>query len=339
MFNKFKMRKKNRVGIDIGSYAVKAVEIIHGEKNALKIKNVGYARIEDAASPKSAVQAIKKAAGMINISGKQAVNIAVSGPSVIVRFVELPHMNKDELNNAIPFEAEKYIPFDINEVIIDYQMLIPRLTNNQMLVLLAVAKKDIINERLNLLKDAGLQAGILGISSFANINAFLEKTPEKEGGVTALIDVGAKATDINIMDAGVLYFTRSVQMGGGDITKVLAEAMSLEYKAAEETKLNPGDKAALVAEKIQPVLRNILDEIKLSFSYYENQSGKNVEKARITGGCARISGIYPMFKEGLGLELKPWDPLEGVEVDAAVDAGLVKTVKDQMGVAVGLALR
>jgi type IV pilus assembly protein PilM len=339
LFNRFALQgKKNRIGVDIGSCSVKAIEL-SGERDNLKIKNLAYVKVEDPDSKDSFVQAVKESAARANILNKE-VNIAVSGPSVIVRFIELPYMNKEELRNAITFEAEKYIPFNINEVIIEYQLLIPRLGDeNKMLVLLVAAKKDIINQRLALLKESGLSARVLDLASFANVNAFLARAKRKKDEIVALIDIGAKATDINIVDGDILYFARSIQLGGNDVTKVLSDALSVDLKKAEDIKVNPADKTPEVSEKIEPVLHNIIDEIRLSFSYYENQSGKSIQKVYLTGGSAKIINFYGMLKDNLGVDIVPWDPAEGMELDPAVDNKLVDSIKDQLGVAIGLALR
>ena len=330
--------EKTKIGIDVGSYAIKTVELSR-EKDNLKIKNLSYVKLEDSDSQDNLLRAIKESAAKANVINKQ-VNIAISGPSVVVRFIELPHMSPEELKNAIPFEAEKYIPFNIEEVIIDHQLLIPRLAGeNKMLVLLVAAKKSIINERLKIINAAGLSAGVLDVASFANVNAFLNSANRAEGKITALIDVGARATDINILDGDKLSFSRSIQQGGNDITKALSDALSMDLKSAEGLKIKPGDRAVEVNEKIGSILHNIIDEMHLSFSYYENQSGKTVSGIHLTGGGSRVKNFDNLLKENLGIDVVPWNPTEGMELDASVDKQSVDSIKDQLGVAIGLALR
>jgi len=328
---------KNCIGIDIGSYAIKLVELAR-EKEKLKIKSLAYKRIDNLPDGNIS-RALKELVDTANISSK-VVNAAVSGPSVVIRLVELPRMNKDELKNAIPFEAEKYIPFSIEEVALDHQLLQPHIgTEGKMLVLLVAAKKNLINERVKTLSDAGLTAELLDVGSFANVNAFLSGAGKRGEGVSALIDMGARATDINILDEGILYFSRNIQLGGNDLTKVLSDVMSLESTAAEELKLNKGERSAEIDEKIHAALHNIIDEVRLSFSYYENRSGKAIEKAFLTGGGARVREIVELLKENLGIEAEQWDPTAGMEIDPSVDAELLSLIKDQLGVAIGLALR
>jgi type IV pilus assembly protein PilM len=276
---------------------------------------------------------------MAKIASNKDVNIAVSGSSVVIRFIELPRMNEDELKNAIIFEAEKYIPFSINEVIIDHQLLIPHLGDNKMLVLLIAAKKNVVNERLELINKAGLSVNILDVASLANVNSFFMTAKKGKDEIVALINIGAKATDINIVSGEILYFTRSIQIGGDDLTKSVAEAMSLGFKEAEELKINPGDKAGEVGEKTKTVLHTIVDEIHLSFSYYENQSGRDIEKVYLGGGGAKSINMREMLQEGLDVNVELWGPLMSMAVEPLVNKQLVELLKHQMGTAVGLALR
>ncbi len=328
---------KSTIGIDVGSYAIKLVELVR-ERDKVKIKNLAYKRT-DGLSDDRLPRVLKELVDAAKITNKQ-VNTAVSGPSVVIRLVELPRMSKDELKNSIPFEAEKYIPFNIDEVVLDHQLLQPHMgVENKMLVLLVAAKKDSVRDRVKMMGAAGLTVELLDVGSFANVNAFFNGTGKKVQGVSALIDIGASSTDINILDEGILYFSRNIQLGGNSLTKVLSDNMSLDFNAAEEMKLNPGARSAEIEEKVHPVLHNIIDEVRLSFSYFENRSGKGIEKAFMAGGGGRMRRMTEMFKDNLGVEAEQWDPAAGIEIDPAVDGRLYSAVRDQLGIAIGLALR
>jgi type IV pilus assembly protein PilM len=335
-FNKFLNREKLNIGIDIGSYAVKAAALY---KDNLKLKKVAFTRVEHIGSKESLVKAIKETASKISTLNKE-VNIAVSGPSVIVRFIELPRMTENELHNAITFEAEKYIPFNIDDVIIGHHLLIPRLGDEtKMLVLAVAARRDLINERLSLLDQAGLSVGVLDVAALANFNAFVAASKRKKDEVVALVDIGARATEISVIDGETLHFTRSIQLGGNDITKALSDSLSIDLKGAENMKMKPAKKAAEVNEKTEGILHNIIEEIRLSFSYYENQSGKSVQRVYLTGGSSKITNLRNMFKENIGIEASSWDATECLELDPSIDSQQVASVKDHLGVAIGLALR
>ncbi|MDD5680619.1 MAG: type IV pilus assembly protein PilM [Candidatus Omnitrophica bacterium] len=338
LFKSFGKTGKDHIGIDIGSNSIKTVELFQ-EKDIVRIKNIGYAKIEKPGSAESIANAVKETAVMAKIMPGKDVAIAVPGSSVVVRFIELPRMNEEELRNAIVFEAEKYIPFSLNEVVVDHQLLIPHLGDNKMLVLLIAAKKDIINERLDLINRAGMSASVLDVVSLANVNAFLSAPQRNKSGTSAVVNIGAKATDINIIAEGVLYFTRSIQIGGDDLTKSIMESMSLNLKDAEELKINPKDKTAEVAEKTKAMLRAIVDEIRLSFSYYENQSGRNIEKVYLGGGVSKSNNICEIMKENLDVEIALWDPTAAIALEPSADSQLVNSLKYQMGTAIGLALR
>ncbi len=338
ILSKFIKTGKEHIGVDIGSYAVKTAELIE-EKDVFKIKNIGYAKIKKPNSNESILEAINESVSMARIAPNKDVNIAVSGSSVVVRFIELPRMNEDELKNAIIFEAEKYIPFSINEVIIDHQLLIPHLGDNKMLVLLIAAKKEIINERLELLTQAGLSVNVIDVASLTNVNAFLKAAKRKKDEVSAIINIGAKATDINIVFDGNLYFTRSVQIGGDDLTKSLADSLSLGLKEAEDLKIKPGERSAEVDEHTKAALRTLGDEIRLSFSYYENQSGHNIEKVYLSGGAAKSHNICDMLREHLDMDVELWGVIASMEIDPSINKELADSVMYQMGTAIGLALR
>lgn len=338
LFSAFIKTGKDHVGIDIGSYAVKVVELVR-EKDIFRVKGMGYAKVKKADYTEGLLEAIKESVSMAGIAPNKDVNIAVSGSSVVARFIELPRMSEDELKNAIIFEAEKYIPFSINDVILGHQLLVPHLTDNKMLVLLIAAKKDVINERLDIINKAGLPVNIIDVASFACVNAFLMTADRKKDEAAAIINIGAKGTDISIVSDGTLYFTRSIQVGGNDLTKALSDSLSLDPKEAEELKVNPGEKAHEAGEGIKAALYTIADEIRLSFSYYENQSGRSIARLYLDGGAAKGANICNTLHERLDVDVELWDPLASMAIEPSTGKELADSVKYQMSAAIGLALR
>ncbi|MBU4375894.1 MAG: type IV pilus assembly protein PilM [Candidatus Omnitrophica bacterium] len=338
LFSAFIKTGKDHIGIDIGSHSVKTVELVK-EKDIFRIKNMGYARVKKANSAESLLEAISESVSMAKIAPNKDVNVAISGSSVVVRFIELPRMNEDELKNAIIFEAEKYIPFSVNDVIIDHQLIIPHLADNKMLVLLIAAKKDVINERLEIINKAGLSVNIIDVVSLAGVNAFLTTAGRKKDEVAAIINVGAKGTDISIVSDDTLYFTRSVQIGGNDLTKALSDSLSLGQKEAEELKVNPGERAREVSECVKTVLYTIADEIRLSFSYYENQSGRNIGRIYLSGGTAKGMNIGDILHERLDVDVELWEPSVSMAMESPIKKELADSLKYQMSTAIGLALR
>ncbi|MFH0839945.1 MAG: type IV pilus assembly protein PilM [Candidatus Omnitrophota bacterium] len=338
LFSAFIKTGKDHIGIDIGSYSVKTVELAQ-EKDIFRIKNMGYARVKKANSTESLLEAISESVSMAKIAPNKDVNVAISGSSVVVRFIELPRMSEDELKNAIIFEAEKYIPFSVNDIIIDHQLIIPHLADNKMLVLLIAAKKDVINERLEVINKAGLSVNVIDVASLAGVNVFLTMAGRKKDEVAAIINIGAKGTDISIVSDDILYFTRSIQVGGDELTKALSDSLSLGQKEAEELKINPGERAQEVSECVKTVLYTIADEIRLSFSYYENQSGRNIGKIYLAGGTAKSMNIGDMLHERLDVDTELWEPIASMAMESSIKAELADSLKYQMSTAIGLALR
>ncbi|MBN1872221.1 MAG: type IV pilus assembly protein PilM [Candidatus Omnitrophica bacterium] len=338
IFNTTKKTGKDGYGLDIGSHSIKFIRLLY-EKDSASIAKLSYVKIKDPSSRSSIIEAIKRCVETGN-AGIKEFNVAIAGPAVIVRFIELPRMNDNELSNAITFEAEKYIPFGINEVVIDHRVVVPHIGSNKMLVLLVAAKKDHVNDRLKLLQESGISASILDVASIANANAFL-MNPRKKArvGVSAVIDIGASATDIDIIDHDILYFTRTFQIGGDEITKAISNKLSMDIRRAEELKMNPAKRADDISEITKPVLYNIIDEIRPSFSYFENQSGKSIERVYLGGGGSRIQNFHNLLRENLEVAVEQWDPSDGMMIEAEVDKSLFASVKDQLGVATGLAFR
>jgi len=335
-----KKREEGRLGLDIGSHSVKVIEIT-GPDDKPELTALSYEKIHSADSRTAIVDAVTQCVARAHLSSKD-VNTAITGPGVIVRFIEIPQMKDSELKNAIPFEAEKYIPFSVKEVTLGYYVLLNPIGKGKMLILLVAAKKDLVEERMKTVKDAGLTADIVDVSSIAVANAFLAQkrlSKDKKNKVCAIIDIGAKGTDIDIIDDDVLYFTRSIQMGGDNIAKVAEEKVP-GFKGDIEELVYSGsyDKGEFSAA-VESVMCDIIDEIRPSFGYFENQSGKMIDEVFITGGASKLAEIGEILRKHLELKVVKWNPLEGVEINKSIDKDLLARIRDQLGVSVGLAIR
>lgn len=326
-------------GIDIGSSFVKAVKLFVHQDGA-ELLGFGGSQIKNATSREAVVDCIKKVAAEALIDEK-FVNISVLGSNVIVRYIILPKMTKEELKNAIRFEAEKYVPFNMDEVVLDYQIFEDNLENNKMRVLLVVAKKDYIENRLKLIEEAGFGVRLIDVDSFALANAFFRNFPGLDKDKTvALINVGGKFTDINILKGDLSYFTRTIELGGDDITRAIGTKLNLGYQDADSMKLKLSlDKEAELFEIMKGVLNNLTDEIKLSFGYYENQFGKDIDEVYLSGGTIKLVGLKDFFAKSFGFEFKLWDPVQFLKISDTIDKNKLDLLKSELGVAIGLAIR
>jgi type IV pilus assembly protein PilM len=239
---------KNPVGVDIGSHTVKVCQLkrvgtgFELEKFAAMEIFPGGERPADAQEAQAAkIEALKRALAAAGIKARHAVS-AVSGESIIVRYLQLPDMPEDELKKALQWEAEEYIPFRLSEVNLD-SVILGRVNDGdhaKMDVLLVSAKKDLVENHLAILRGAGLEPRIVDVDSFAFLNCFeFNHQPAAEECV-ALVNIGADITSINIYCNGVSRFSRDIPVGGNTITAAIKARLGCSLKDAEEIKINCG---------------------------------------------------------------------------------------------------
>jgi type IV pilus assembly protein PilM len=335
-------RNKRIVALDIGSSEVKAMELADtGSGVAL----TGFASTK-IGSQNETIFAIKEILRKANFKTKRCVT-SVSGRSVIVRYVTMAQMPADDLRQAIKFEADKYIPFEVDEVIMDTQILEDNVgdpASPEMKVLLVAVRKSLVEEHLALLAEAGLQPSIIDVDAFALGNAF-EMRARGQGGlapekVVALIDIGSNKTNINILKGKTSYFTREVYLAGNDFTEAVSRKFNLDTQEAEKLKCEPGEQGAEVEEAILPTLDDLGNEIQLSFDYFENQFDRVVEEVYISGGSSKLPGLQRAFEGAFEKSVVFWNPLEGLDVKAdKVDVKMLNQYAGQLAVGVGLASR
>lgn len=332
-------RKEVHVGLDIGTRLIKGVEVL-SEGSTRKLTKLHFVEIDFPLKQENLTTALKSLLENFQPSTKE-VNISLSAPSAIVRFINMPKMKDEELKNSLLFEAEKYIPFNIKDVLIDASILEDGVEEkNQMKVLLAAAKKNFVDSRINILKEMGLSIGIIDIDSFACFNAFCNShdklDPSKS---TGLLNIGYTQTNVVISRGEQPFFTRDIQIGGKDIARAISKQFGVEEKESDKFILEPKDKAGEVYEAAKAVLSKLIDETRLSFGYYENQHGESVDEIYISGGVARLSGILDYFEENFGVKAILWDPFSKFEVGPDIDAKLLELTRSQFAVSAGLAIR
>ncbi|MBU1912895.1 MAG: pilus assembly protein PilM [Candidatus Omnitrophica bacterium] len=322
------------VGIDIGTSSIKLIEL-QEKKAKLEILKCAINPIlgEDIKASLKDLLALSKPSA-------RRVNISLSGPSVIVRYIEMPPMKKEELRSAIKFEGGKYVPFDINEAILDCAILDKSPSGNANRVLLVAARKDSVNTCMEIFKEAGLDIANIDADTVAILNAFqrLGIQTEQEN-IYAMINIGSRFSNMNITVGAYPYFTRDLLWGGSDITNRVKESLRLNPDETEVLKRNPGERKAELAAVLIPTLEKFISEIRMSFDYFETQFGKNIERLYISGGGAYLFNIQDFLKENLGMDVVLWNPLEGIKIP---DESVCKDVKNspgQFAVAMGLALR
>ena len=337
-------KARTSLGLDIGSSTVKIIELT-GDGDTLCLSKVGVAEIIGK-NRDSVVTAVKKASADANIIPKAfrtKVAIGLSGQSVIVRYIRVPKMSEEDLSTSLKYEAVKHIPFEINEVALDFQVLdnTPNDTNT-MEVLLVAVKKDLVNQRLELLKACKLEPVFIDVDSFAIINAFehaLSSVFKKKDNVISLINIGAQMTNISILDSGISKLTRDINIGGKDFTEAISEDSGVDIKEAEEIKKSKKESQKII-EPIKSIAAKLVDEIRMSFDYYESQvPDKNIADIYLSGGSSQISVISDIMHEKIGVETHIWNAIDNLKISDEINAGKIKGLYPFLTVAVGLALR
>ncbi|HEV8317461.1 MAG TPA: type IV pilus assembly protein PilM [Vicinamibacterales bacterium] len=345
-------RSKAVVGLDIGSSAVKAVELRPAGKAyrvvAFGTEPIPPDSIVDGAiidSP-AVVEAIRRVFEANKAFQAKDVCASLSGNAVIVKKITLPVMTETELDESIYWEAEQYIPFDIQDVNLDYQILDPGTgpeSRGSMDVLLVAAKKEKIGDYTSVIAQAGRTPVIVDVDAFALQNAFEVNYGLEPGRIVVLLNAGASAININILQGDQSVFTRDISMGGNAYTEAVQKELDLPFESAEHLKKGlPVDGATF--EEAQPVLRavteNVLLEIQKTFDFFKaTASSDQIDRIVLSGGASRVDGFREMLQERFSAPVEDFDPFRVVEWDAKKLGAEAAALAPTAAVAVGLALR
>ena len=354
--------KNQLIGLDIGSHAIKLVEIDHGKRGRV-LKNFGVIGLPPDAIAEGAIKemevvssALKNLFRNLKIKNKN-VATSVSGFSVIVKKIVLDKGAESQLEATIQEQAEQYIPFDINEVNLDFDVLgwggedLEDLGSERssegpakMDVVLVAAKKDIIGDYVSLLRTSGLNPGVLDVDAFALQNAF-EMSAEVPQGVCALVNVGAEELGINAVKRGASLFTRDSSFGGLQITRAIMSELEVTFEEAEKMKLGAGEVDKKQEKQIKEIFTSVVSgwgqEIKRALDFvastYPNEA---IDKIIVSGGSCRIPGFQKYLESETGIPVSELNPFENLVIsEKHFDLKYLDYMAPQAAVAAGLALR
>ncbi len=334
--------KKNQkdiyAALDIGGYSVKAAAISNAKDKPVLVK-YSIKPVGD-----NIIKAISQAHSELGVSGTKVI-ASISGPTVIARYIDMPSMSKDELSDAIRFEAEKVMPYDIKDIQLD-AVKTEDLEGNRMRVVMVAAKKDLIQSQMKILSEAGFEPVIFDVDSFALANSFIN-TGIDNTDVCGLLNIGYNKSSLNIVKDGKTYLSRDIDIAGKGVVKLIADNLSisdaealkmLEEKLARFEELS-GEEKESIKEPVAEVLSRLADESVLSFDFYENQHGNNVSKVYISGGMAIPRVTEDLLKENLGRDTQRWNPMTNIELSTDIDSKVARETAPQLAVVTGLALR
>jgi len=345
-------KSKSVVGLDIGSSAVKAVELKASGKTfkvvAFAMEPVPPDSIVDGAIIDGAAvaEAIRRVFENKAFKTKE-VAASLSGNAVIVKKISLPVMTEAELAESIYWEAEQYIPFDIQDVNLDYQILDAGTGENSkgtMEVLLVAAKKEKIADYTGVISQAGRVPVIVDVDAFALQNAYEVNYGLEPDVVVVLLNAGASAININILTGDQSTFTRDISIGGNSYTEAVQKELNLPFDSAEQLKRGlPVDGVSL--DDVTPVLHamteNVLLEIQKTFDFFKaTASSDRIDRIVLSGGASRVNGFEEALQERFNTPVEVFDPFKKISFDPA-KLGItdLDDVSPTAAVAVGLALR
>jgi len=344
-------KSKAVVGLDIGSSAVKAVELKASGKNykvvAFAIQPVPPDSIVDGAIIDGAAvaDAIRRVFENKQFKTKE-VAASLSGNAVIVKKISLPVMTASELAESIYWEAEQYIPFDIQDVNIDYQILDAGTggEGGTMDVLLVAAKKEKIADYTGVISQAGRSPIIVDVDAFALQNAYEVNYGLEKEEVVVLLNAGASAININIVTGEQSVFTRDISMGGNSYTEAVQKELNLPFESAEQLKrgqpidgVNPED----VTPVLTSMTESVLLEIQKTFDFYKaSATSDRIDRIVLSGGACRVDGFVQALTERFNTQVEMFDPFKKIAFEPdKLGVDDAEGIAPAAAVAVGLALR
>ena len=343
----FQKEQSNVVAIDIGSRLIKVVELARGETGPVLLR-YGTSHISPDAVVEGAImdrdlllESIEEAFLKSGIDKANCVS-AISSRSVIVKRLLMDQMEAEEVRLLLEVEATNHIPFEFEDVSLDFQILDPDAGDGKMEVLLVAAKREVVYEHISLLRDAELTTQAIDVDAFAIQNLF-----ESIGGdqsLATLVNVGSEVTNINIVRQGFPLFTRDFSIGCGVYLEALQRDLQITYDEAlaqfSEDRLDSSQQE-VGSESISKLAEEIAVGLERSLAYLRS-SGEVDELSTIfiSGGGGNLPALKTKLEERLRVPVKSVDPLEAVEVDPAIEEQLVQDrVAPLLTVALGLGIR
>ncbi|MDT8341841.1 MAG: type IV pilus assembly protein PilM [Longimicrobiales bacterium] len=338
-------RAKSTVGLDIGSGFVKVVEMDHsGDQpevrrvamRALPQDTIVEGEIMDYTVVSDTVSAVFQELGL---KGRNVV-AAVGGHDVIIKKIEMERMGEGDAREVMGWEAEQHVPFDIKSVQLDFQILDPDAEGVRMEVLLVAAKRELVDNKVSLLAEAGLTPAVMDVDAFALHNALSYNYPSSREGIVALVNIGHEVTNVNILEAGVPILTRDIPFGSRRVRESLQRERGLTAEQAEDVVQGRAG-----VDGLDPVVESAADEVSVGIEraaafLMTRQSGDGIGTIYLSGGGARIPGMADALTRRMQVNTVLVNPFERIPVDPGAGGGLnLEEASPMLLLSLGLALR
>jgi type IV pilus assembly protein PilM len=339
-------RKKTSIGLDIGSGLVKVAVIEHG-KGEPELTKVAIAPLladaiveGEVMDPGIVAEAARNALSAAGISGRPVIT-AVGGRDVIIKKIQIDRVKEQQARELIRWEAEQHVPFDMESVELDFQILDPDAEGLEMNVLLVAAKRDLIENKLRLLTDAEVAPSVVDVDAFALHNAFEVNYPEAMNGVVCLVNIGHEVTNINIMEDGVPLLTRDIAVGTRRFREDLQRERGLSAEEADGL-LQGYDRSPHLQTVTDTRGEEIATGIERAAAFLASSSRvtNKLRAAYTSGGGSRVPGLTDALATRLRIPVEQANPLQRLRVrDGAFDSLVIDDVAPLLMLPIGLALR
>lgn len=340
-------RSKGVIGLDIGSSSVKLAELKES-RYGYRLANLGETFLppgvivnKTIVDPEVVINAIRSLVEDLKIKTKNVV-ISLSGHSINIKKVSMPLMSTSELREAVAWEIQQYIPYNISDVNYDFQVLPGENPEGNMDVIIVAAKRDVLETYVDVVTEAGLVPVVLDVDVFALENMYEVNYPLTDE-VVALVNIGASVTNVNILKGGVSIFTRDITTGGSNFTDLIRNEFNVDYQGAEEMKYSITP--TYVPPELERLARDFTDsvsnEVKRTLDFFSRTLWKgDVNKIVLAGGSCKVPYFVETLHEATGAGVEIIDPFRNVSYsDAEFDPEYIADIAPKMAVVLGLALR
>jgi type IV pilus assembly protein PilM len=347
----FGKKKKSIVGLDIGSSALKAVEL-KPTRSGFDLVHIAHQNLQSDTIVDGHIIDLNHVSDSINrvwadqnIKTSQ-VATSLSGHAVIVKKILLPTMSSEELDEQIQWEAEQYIPFDINDVNLYHEIIGHDQTGQNMDVLLVACKRDKIAQFTQVISQAGKQPVIVDVDAFALQNAYEVNYHPSPNQTVALLDIGASVMTINIVRGATSIFTRDISAGGNQYTDLLQKELNLTFEQAEALKRGATPDDHMSVEQAQPAIQSVSEmlalEIQRTLDFFRATAvdSPDIDRMLIAGGTSKVSQLCDYLSDKFQMPVERFDAFRSIRFDAKrFDDEYLRELSPNMAVAVGLAVR
>jgi len=344
-------KKKSIVGLDIGSSALKAVEL-KPARNGFELVHIAHQNLQSDTIVDGHIIDLNHVSDSINrIWSDQNIKTnqiatSLSGHAVIVKKILLPQMSGEELDEQIHWEAEQYIPFDINDVNLYHEVIGHDPTSQNMDVLLVACKRDKIAQFTQVISQAGKQPVIVDVDAFALQNAYEVNYNPMPSQTVALLDIGASVMTMNIVRGTTSIFTRDISAGGNQYTDLLQKELNLTFEQAEALKRGVSPDEQSLLEQAQAAISSVSEmlalEIQRTLDFFRATAvdSSNIDRMLIAGGSSKVSQLCEYLSDKFQMPVERFDAFRSIRFDhKRFDDEYLRELSPNMAVAVGLAVR